>query len=62
MGVPTSPRFRALMLPIPQEIGIGENDLWIVATALRHSLIIVTSDSDFKRMRQVREFPVESCI
>lgn len=30
-----------------QEIGIGENDLWIAATALRHSLIIVTSDSDF---------------
>ncbi|MEH2052792.1 PIN domain-containing protein [Nostoc sp.] len=27
-----------------QEIGIGENDLWIAATALRHSLIIVTSD------------------
>jgi len=45
-----------------QEIGIGENDLWIAATALRHSLILVTSDSDFQRMRQVREFPVESWI
>ncbi|MBR8835358.1 MAG: type II toxin-antitoxin system VapC family toxin [Stigonema ocellatum SAG 48.90 = DSM 106950] len=45
-----------------QEIGIGENDLWIAATALRNSLIMVTSDSDFQRMRQVREFPVESWI
>ncbi len=45
-----------------QEIGIGENDLWIAATALCHSLILVTSDSDFQRMRQVREFPVESWI
>jgi tRNA(fMet)-specific endonuclease VapC len=45
-----------------QEIGIGENDLWIAATALRHSLILITSDSDFQRMRQVREFPVESWI
>ncbi|WGV28048.1 type II toxin-antitoxin system VapC family toxin [Halotia branconii] len=45
-----------------QEIGIGENDLWIAATALRHSLILVTSDSDFQRMRQVREFSVESWI
>jgi tRNA(fMet)-specific endonuclease VapC len=45
-----------------QEIGIGENDLWIAATALRHSLIIVTSDSDFQRMRQVREFTLESLV
>lgn len=45
-----------------QEIGIGENDLWIAATTLRHSLILVTSDSDFQRMRQVREFSVESWI
>ncbi|NJL10109.1 MAG: type II toxin-antitoxin system VapC family toxin [Calothrix sp. SM1_7_51] len=45
-----------------QEIGIGENDLWIAATALRDSLILVTSDSDFQRMRQVREFHVESWI
>ncbi|MBN4003760.1 PIN domain-containing protein [Nostoc sp. LPT] len=43
-------------------ICIGENDLWIAATALRHSLILVTSDSDFQRMRQVRKFPVESWI
>lgn len=43
-----------------REIGIGENDLWIAATALRHSLIVVSSDSDFERMGQVREFMKEN--
>jgi tRNA(fMet)-specific endonuclease VapC len=43
-------------------IGIGENDLWIAATALRHSLIVVSCDSDFERMQQVREFSWESWI
>jgi tRNA(fMet)-specific endonuclease VapC len=42
------------------DIGISENDLWIVATALRHSMIVVSCDSDFERMRQVREFPLEN--
>jgi len=44
------------------EIGISENDLWIAATALRHSLIIVSCDSDFERMRQVRKFSLENWI
>ncbi|ABA22120.1 PilT protein-like protein [Trichormus variabilis ATCC 29413] len=43
-------------------IGISENDLWIAATALRHSLIIVSSDSDFVRMRQVRELALENWV
>ncbi|WP_062291265.1 type II toxin-antitoxin system VapC family toxin [Nostoc piscinale] len=43
-------------------IGISENDLWIAATALRHSLIIVSCDSDFKRMQQVREIAWESWV
>ncbi|MBD2384696.1 type II toxin-antitoxin system VapC family toxin [Cylindrospermum sp. FACHB-282] len=42
------------------DIGISENDLWIAATAIRHSLIIVSCDSDFERMRQVKEFPLEN--
>ncbi len=42
------------------EIGINENDLWIVAVALRHSQIVVTCDSDFERMRQIRDFPLEN--
>ncbi|WP_085930364.1 PIN domain-containing protein [Anabaena sp. PCC 7938] len=44
------------------EIGISENDLWIAAIALRHSLIIVSCDSDFERMRQVREFSLENWV
>ena len=44
------------------EIGISENDLWIAATALRHSLTVVSTDSDFERMRQVREFNIESWV
>lgn len=44
------------------EIGISENDLWIAATALRHSITVVSTDSDFERMRQVREFNLESWV
>ena len=43
-------------------IGISENDLWIAATALRHSLIVVSCDSDFERMQLVREFIWESWV
>jgi tRNA(fMet)-specific endonuclease VapC len=44
------------------EIGISENDLWIAATAVRHSLTVVSSDRDFERMRQVQEFNLESWV
>ncbi|MEH2305850.1 type II toxin-antitoxin system VapC family toxin [Nostoc sp.] len=43
-------------------IDISENDLWIAATVLRHSLTLVSSDSDFERMRQVREISWESWV
>lgn len=43
-------------------IGINENDLWIAATALRHSLIVVSCDSDFERMRQIRKFSLENWV
>jgi tRNA(fMet)-specific endonuclease VapC len=45
-----------------RKIGISENDLWIAATALCHSLIVVSCDSDFERMRQVREFSLENWV
>lgn len=44
------------------EIGISENDLWIAATAMCYSLTVVSSDSDFERMRQVRDFNLESWV
>ena len=44
------------------ELGMSENDLWIAATALCHSLTVVSSDSDFERMREVREFSLESWV
>lgn len=44
------------------ELGISENDLWIAATAICHSLTVVSCDSDFERMRQVREFSLESWV
>ena len=40
-------------------LGIGENDLWIAAIAKRHGLIVVSSDGDFDRIREVEDLPVE---
>ncbi len=45
-----------------ENLGIGENDLWIAAIALRHSLTIVSTDSDFTRMQEVRSLSVESWL
>jgi len=42
-----------------RQLGFEENDLWIAATALRHRLIVVTSDSDFTRMTEVVDISVE---
>lgn len=42
------------------DFGIGENDLWIACIAIQHNLIIVSTDTNFKRMGEVRNLPVET--
>ncbi len=44
------------------DLGFGENDLWIAAVALQHNLTIVSGDSDFGRMQQVRTLSLESWL
>jgi tRNA(fMet)-specific endonuclease VapC len=42
------------------DFGIGENDLWIACIAIQHNLIIVSTDTDFKRMGKVRNLPTQT--
>lgn len=42
------------------DIGVSQHDLWIASIALQHNLILVSADSDFKRIQTVRDLPVET--
>ncbi|MGA9382722.1 MAG: PIN domain-containing protein [Phormidium sp.] len=44
------------------DLGFDENDLWIAAIALQHGLDVVSADSDFYRIQQVRTLSVESWL
>ncbi|MFB2879834.1 PIN domain-containing protein [Floridanema aerugineum] len=44
------------------DLGFDENDLWIAAIALQHGLNVVSADSDFDRIQQVRTLSVESWL
>jgi tRNA(fMet)-specific endonuclease VapC len=43
-----------------QNIGFGENDLWIAATAIQHNLTIITADRDFQRIQEVHPLALDS--
>jgi tRNA(fMet)-specific endonuclease VapC len=45
-----------------QDLGFGDNDLWIAATARHHSLTLISTDSDFTRIKQVCDLNIESWL
>ncbi|MDJ0616353.1 MAG: type II toxin-antitoxin system VapC family toxin [Calothrix sp. MO_192.B10] len=44
------------------DLGFDENDIWIAAIALQNNLAVVSRDSDFLRIQQVRTFSWESWV
>ncbi|MEO0969853.1 MAG: PIN domain-containing protein [Cyanobacteria bacterium J06639_18] len=44
------------------DLGFDENDIWITAVALQNNLTVVSRDSDFSRIQQVKTLSVESWI
>ena len=44
------------------QIGFSDNDLWIAAVAIRHNLVLVSADTDFVRLQQVRPLQLENWL
>lgn len=42
-----------------KDAGVRINDLWIACTAIQHNLIVVSEDSDFRVMNEVRNLKLE---
>jgi len=45
-----------------QGLGFSDNDLWIAATAIHYSLIVISADQDFRRLQPIHPLPVESWL
>ncbi len=45
-----------------EDLGFSDHDIWIAATAIQHSLTLVSADSDFIRIRQAQAFLLESWL
>lgn len=45
-----------------ESIGVSDNDLWIACVAIHHNLKVISTDSDFSRMKEVIDFSLESWL
>ncbi|MGI8552253.1 MAG: type II toxin-antitoxin system VapC family toxin [Dehalococcoidia bacterium] len=43
-----------------ERLGYSDNDIWIAATVLHGGLIVVSADSDFRRMQEVTDLTIEN--
>lgn len=44
------------------KLGFTDNDLWIAASALEYNAVLVTDDSDYRRMTEVSNLVVENWL
>jgi tRNA(fMet)-specific endonuclease VapC len=42
------------------DLGVSQHDLWIASIAIQRDLIVVTMDSDFRRIQTVHDLPIET--
>ena len=45
-----------------EALGISDNDLWIACIAMHHQLVVVSTDSDFSRMKASMDLSFESWL
>jgi tRNA(fMet)-specific endonuclease VapC len=45
-----------------ENLGFGENDLWIASTVIHYNLTLLSTDSDFTRIQQIASFVLDSWV